>query len=210
MNERDRIYNTTLTSIRALMGLLRKTHNNTQLDNTRPTMSTLQELVVAALTCPGFSEAQKYIVVANLHQSGNGSVANSRGMNFRFGGTHKFASDWPFEGLAMQPGVDETVVEYIAALIHAATVHAPAPTLAELHAYRAAAMQQSLFGMLDIDYTGAKTMADVGRIELRTIKSLLSRVLPRAGDDEAQAEVHSTSSSSAYGSPDYGRGSRYR
>ena len=38
-----------------------------------------------------------------------------------------------------------------------------------------------IFGAVNIDYSTAKTLGDAARIEVATIQSLLSRVLPRGG-----------------------------
>lgn len=55
------------------------------------------------------------------------------------------------------------------------------PSLAQQHAMRASGGNtQGPFGPIAFDYTGASTMAEVGKIELDTIETLLGRVLPRS------------------------------
>lgn len=93
------------------MGFLRETSKNRALDRTLPTAATLQEIAVAALTCPGFSEGHKGTIVLNLGEAGFQHMTTARGMNFRFGGNHKFATEWPFHALIKQPGVHEWMVE---------------------------------------------------------------------------------------------------
>lgn len=55
-------------------------------------------------------------------------------------------------------------------------------TLADIHALRASRGQgqHGPFGNVQFDYDKASTLAEVGKVELRTIETLLSRVLPRS------------------------------
>lgn len=93
------------------MAFLRRTNDGRVQDSTKPTPSVLQELAVAALLCPGFSEGQKAVIVLNMNQIGYGGMVNGRGMNFHFGGNHRFSTSWPFHVLVKQPGVSNDLVE---------------------------------------------------------------------------------------------------
>jgi hypothetical protein len=110
-DERVRLFQCVKKSVRALINLLTKVHGNARADPTKPTVSTLKELVVAILTCPGFSEKEKAQVVADLRGSGYHQLTHPHGMNLRFGGRHAFAEDWPFKVAAKHPGVSDQVME---------------------------------------------------------------------------------------------------
>lgn len=111
LEERHLIFDTTLKCMRALMELLRQAMRPGPTDRNMPTGATLQELTVAALTCPGFSESQKAAIKINLIEGGFKGYISSRGMNFRFGGVDSYSTKWPFHALVKQPGVDDKVVE---------------------------------------------------------------------------------------------------
>ena len=110
MNERRLIYDATLCIVRALIAVLRKTANGQQ-DNTKPSGATLQELSVAALTCPGFSEAQKAELVWVLQQGGFAGMTTPRGMNITFGGNNKISPAWPFKVLVIAPTATDIMVK---------------------------------------------------------------------------------------------------
>lgn len=108
--ERDALFECVFASTRALITLLRRTHHDKP-DNSRPTKSTLTELVTAILVCPGFTEAQKSAVAATLRNSGMPQLTDDRALNLRFGGIDKYAAHMPFLALVKQPGVDDKMVE---------------------------------------------------------------------------------------------------
>lgn len=180
IKERNAIFDVAVRSTRALMDLLRKTHANPRRDNALPTTNTLQELVIAILSCPGFSESQKFIIMQNLNQGGFSAMAHPRGMNLRLGGTSKYAREWPFVALVKQPGAPDVMVDYMASLIRQATDNSSTLTLADLHSLRSANAQPSFFGRLRMDYRGTKSLADVAIAELRALEETLGRMLPRA------------------------------
>ena len=109
--ERDLIFDTTLKCMRSLMELLRQNMRPGPTDRTMPTGTTLHELTVAALTCPGFSEGQKAAIRINVIDGGLKELVSSRGMNFRFGGVDSFSTKWPFQALVKKPGVDDNLVK---------------------------------------------------------------------------------------------------
>jgi len=63
--------------------------------------SLLQELVTAALSCPGFSEQQKASLVEELAAHGHFKFGIGRGMNVHVGSSGAFSASWPF--LALTP-----------------------------------------------------------------------------------------------------------
>ena len=93
-----------------MMGMLRRI-KNIPYDATQPTTQLLQEVVVAGLTCPGFSESMKHAIILNLNEGGYGDVVKVRGWNFRIGGVHKTAATWPFHALVKQPGAGDAIIE---------------------------------------------------------------------------------------------------
>ncbi|KAK5133144.1 hypothetical protein LTR08_008168 [Meristemomyces frigidus] len=184
MSERRLVYDATLCIVRSLIAFLRRTANQVQQDISKPTGATLQELAVAALTCPGFSESQKATLVWTMQQGGFAGMTSPRGMNISFGGNSKMSSAWPFKVLARAPTATDTIVKYFAKLMSEATTPTEEASLADRHAMRASgAKAQGPFGKIEFDYGNATTLAEVGKIELRTIETLLARILPRANLD---------------------------
>ena len=109
MNERRLIYDATLCIMRSLIALLRR-HDGKQ-EISKPTGATLQELAVAALTCPGFSETQKAEIAWALQQNGFAAMTSPRGMNIAFGGVARIAMAWPFKVLACAPTASEIMLQ---------------------------------------------------------------------------------------------------
>lgn len=109
--ERGRLYESVYTTIRSLINLLQKIKGNRQAERTKPSTDTLKELAVAALVCPGFSEKEKYGIVAVLVGGGYHQLTKPLGMSLRFGGNHHFSADWPFRVAVKQPGTHDDVVE---------------------------------------------------------------------------------------------------
>ncbi|KAK4948271.1 hypothetical protein LTR10_012805 [Elasticomyces elasticus] len=182
MTERRLLFDATMSIAKSLIILLRKAHAQPQQnDVAKPTAPTLQELTVATLTCPGFSEAQKATYIQQLVSGGFGGFASSRGMNLKFGGVSALSAQWPFQVLARNPGSHEDLVFYFASLMREATMGAQPMSLIDQHRLRASGGSASgPFGHITFDYSQAKTLVEVAEIELRTIEALLSRVLPRS------------------------------
>ena len=82
-----------------------------QADNTKPSGATMQELAVTALTCPGFSEQQKSLIVRCMIDAGFGAMTTGRGMNLKFGGNSPLAQVWPFAVLARAPKAPNEIVD---------------------------------------------------------------------------------------------------
>ena len=65
--------------------------------------------------------------------------------------------------------------------MHEATTPTEALSLADMHAMRASGgKEEGAFGKINFDYGNASTLAEIGKIELRTIENTLARVLPCA------------------------------
>lgn len=114
LSERAAFHDMTVRYIKMLMERLREDEVRTGPPPKGlqvPTTATLKELAVAALTCPGFSEAQKAAIVLQLSDGNFKYLIEGRGFNLRFGGDNRFATEWPFHALVMQPGVGNDVVE---------------------------------------------------------------------------------------------------
>ena len=103
--ERKLIFDTTLTCFRWLIAFIRRGKDQAL------TPILLQELAVAALTCPGFSEQQKSTIVSTMQQGGFGGMAAGSGIGVRFGGNSRLSSVLPFQVLAFKAGVSEEVIE---------------------------------------------------------------------------------------------------
>lgn len=110
LSERHAIFDTTLKCLGSLINFIQQPRKRSQNEQHPPTEGTLHELVVAALTCPGFSEGQKATIVRCVKQAGYGDLTTGRGMNLRFGGMDRFAAEWPFHALVKQPGVKDDMI----------------------------------------------------------------------------------------------------
>ncbi|KAK3709404.1 hypothetical protein LTR37_010965 [Vermiconidia calcicola] len=193
IKERNALYDVVLTCLKALITLLRRTGGHGGHDATKPTNNTLQEYVVAVVTCPGFSEAQKAYVLMFVKESGYGQYTLEKGMNLRFGGTDTYADKWPFRVLAKKPSVSDELVEasFFSGLMRDAT-SAAQTSIADVVANRSERASIPHFGRLTIDYSEGTTMADYGRIELNYLESMLSMILPRAGPTTASHSLITT------------------
>jgi len=115
MTERRLMYDATLAIVRSLVNFLRRVGEQ-HVEQSKPTNGTLQELAVAVLTCPGFSEQQKATIVTCMQQGGFGRYASARGMNLKFGGNSPIAGHWPFKVLARDPKATDEMVAVSLAL----------------------------------------------------------------------------------------------
>ena len=148
-------------------------------DRTHPTVGTLQELVIAALTCPGFSEGHKAAIVMQISYSNYRNVMDFRSMNFRVGGIDNYSKDWPFHALVKKPGVDDRFIKYIAGLFRNATLSTSQLSVDELKNLRSSNAQPPMFGKVKVDHKDVKTLGDLGRVELKAVEDTLARVLAR-------------------------------
>ena len=106
LHERDAIFDTTIKSVKALVYTLKRPDYDREKCKKPPTDMTLHELVVTALTCPGFSEQQKFAIADFCAKNGHEDKLDTHGMNLVFGGTERFAPGWPFVALVKKPGVN--------------------------------------------------------------------------------------------------------
>ncbi|KAK0257788.1 hypothetical protein LTS09_007402 [Friedmanniomyces endolithicus] len=181
MIERRLLYDATMALSKTLIIFLRKTQSHPQVDIAKPTPVTLQELTVATLTCPGFSEMQKAAYIQQLTNGGYGQLADSRGMNLKFGGVGLLAPYWPFMAVVRDPAAHEDLVFYFARLMREATTASKPLSLVDRYRLRASGGNAlGPFGSIRCEYGNAKTLVEVAGVELRMIEELLNRVLPRS------------------------------
>jgi hypothetical protein len=130
LDERDRLFQTAVVLTKHLILTIRKYDNKKNddhksglytsrkynskdnLDHKKglPTISTLQEFVIAVLTCPGFAEGQKAFYINFVNQGGFGHMCNDRAVSVKFGGTSHVSSLWPFLVLVRDPKTDDQMV----------------------------------------------------------------------------------------------------
>ncbi|KXT03832.1 hypothetical protein AC578_8926 [Pseudocercospora eumusae] len=178
ISERRAIYDCAIGLAKTLINELRRgTNKPTPL---QPTSALLQELAVAMLSCPGFTEKQKAAIVSQLYQGNYQSMADGRGVNVQLGGRHEFSFVWPFSALSMLPDADPRLMRYYAGLFRQATSK---PTLAERQAAKAAGYEEKPMGNIKVNYgDNAKdlSLAEVAKMEYDEIETMLGRVLARA------------------------------
>ncbi|EME48599.1 hypothetical protein DOTSEDRAFT_49044 [Dothistroma septosporum NZE10] len=177
IRERRAIYDCTTTLVRILIENLRRANN--RYSPLEPTPALLQELVVAALTCPGFSEKQKSNIVAQLHQNGFKSMADGHGINVRLGGNHELSTTWPFATLSIVPGTNMDLVKYYAGLFRQATEASQSPSLHDRQMAKSNGTKSGPMGEIHINYgknVGDLSLAEVAKREYNKIEQLLGRV----------------------------------
>lgn len=108
VKERRAIYDCVTSLLRILIEQLRR--SNGRYNPLEPSVATLQELAVAALTCPGFSEKQKATIIQQLISHGYKEIAMGHGIGVRLGGHQEFSIFWPFASLGVIPGTDRNVL----------------------------------------------------------------------------------------------------
>ncbi|KAI7486909.1 hypothetical protein KC351_g3009 [Hortaea werneckii] len=184
LTERQVMFDATIELLRHLLDTLNR-YRNTLVEQGTPTDGTLTEFVVAALTCPGFSEGQKAYFIQVLRSAGYDKFAPPRGMNLTFGGTSTLSPQWPFQVIVREPRVHDDLVTYLASLCHRATVrNTNGTSMHDRLAARANGTGGGPFGNILIDYKMpngelAKTLAEAGKIEMDYVEKLLEKVLPR-------------------------------
>lgn len=110
LKERRMIWDGTDSLMRILMENLRRPDLNKRHNVIPPSPALLQELTVAALTCPGFSEKQKAFLVFRLHTENWGHMAQGTNLNIKLSGTHIMAEWWPFTALGIHTATDLSFV----------------------------------------------------------------------------------------------------
>ena len=122
MTERRLLFDCCVSAAKALMLFLRRTTGE-RLDNTKPTTATLKEMSVAILTCPGFSEQQKFHYIQHLGAQGYAHFGSAQGLNVVFGGTSPLVGAWPFMVLARNPASPEGMVQVSHLVSEASSSH---------------------------------------------------------------------------------------
>lgn len=206
VRERRSIFDTAASLIRTLCEHLRRSDGKFKpLD---PTPALLQELISAALYCPGFSEKQKAHLSGIAKNNGFASMADGRSVNIAPGGNHPLAPHWPFSALSFLPGTDYKLVQYYASLFREASSAIAPPgygsgSLAARQMAKSTGYDMPPMGRFSINY-GADieklTMAEVAKIEYNKIEQLLSIVCYQGGrGNDPPSAPHSVG-------PDYGNG----
>ena len=102
LGERDRILYATVSLVKALQSH-RFRHNPTNPQQLTPQLH--QELVFAALNCPGFSESQKYAVIKTAVNHREEAPGRDT-----WWGLSQFAPGWVFRTLGRKEGVGEDML----------------------------------------------------------------------------------------------------
>lgn len=203
--ERRNIYDCATILVQNLVKALRRANN--KYEALAPSPALLQELSVAILGCPGFSEKQKSIIYAHLVSGGYKGLAEGHGINVTLGGNNEFSSFWPFSALSITPGAHMELVRYYASLFRQATVNVEPLSLAARQATQASGQSNNPMGDFKIKYgqnASQLSLADLAKKEWDKIEELLSMV---CGRDPVSVSAPASLNLGLYGSSD-GSGSR--
>jgi hypothetical protein len=113
LETRKRMYDTVRVCVRALANALNMAADLNAREAKGPGMNValFQELVVAALGCPGFSEQQKAVLASNLTELGYSGLITGHGMNVTLGGLKPYSANWPFLTLCPKTLADPELVK---------------------------------------------------------------------------------------------------
>lgn len=106
LSTRDALFNTA----QILMYALTAAVNRNDREHPELTITLLQEYVVAALTCRGFSERQKASLVDILADTGYDYLTTDPGRNIALGGIGPLSTNWPFLALNPKTSVDDELL----------------------------------------------------------------------------------------------------
>lgn len=109
IHERDRIFRVTCKLMGILIEDIKKSNGNFGPGTLSPAL--LQEMTIAVLVCPGFTEVQKARVIANLTEDKYDYMVQNVPNNMGLGGNHALAPFWPFVALSVTPGADNALVQ---------------------------------------------------------------------------------------------------
>jgi hypothetical protein len=167
--------------IDAVQNITRSTQNSRskhQVTGPPPTEGLLEELIVAVLSCPGFSEKQKAAVAQKISAAGYERMTKG-GPGLHLGGTHPLSSSWPFLVLIPAPEVDYNLIKYYASLLRDATL--TREDLAYVQRLPPAlAFQYKPFGNFCVDYgprAESMSLAEAGCQELAQVQHVLQTIL---------------------------------
>jgi hypothetical protein len=98
LETRKKMYDTVRICVRAFAHALETATDLNEREAKGPgmTVALFQELVIAALGCPGFSEQQKAALASNLTELGCSGLITGHGMNVALGGLALYSANWPF------------------------------------------------------------------------------------------------------------------
>lgn len=173
INERAGLFKTTMTLLRVLTAALRK--------NAQPPMLTrqlLQELVIAALSTPGFNHLQRVSICENVQYFGFADTLQA----VPTAHLGVLGSCWAFEVLGKKSEVHMEVVGYYVSLLREATTAPRGFSLAQKSTLGSGFnAPTSPFGNLYVNYgndKGKLSLAEAAILEWNTVEELLCRVLP--------------------------------
>ncbi|KAK4508419.1 hypothetical protein PRZ48_002157 [Zasmidium cellare] len=179
VRERRAMYDCAAQLIRCLCDYVRKHEFDKNPPPLEPNKALLQELVAAALFCPGFSDKQKAYLYGEVKNKGFSSIANCKAINIAVGGMHPLAIYWPFSALSVYPGVNYKLVEYYARLFREATAagqSGSAVSLAARQMAKSTGYDTQPMGDLSFAYgdqPDTMTLAEIAQVEYQTIEQLL-------------------------------------
>jgi hypothetical protein len=107
------MYDTVRICVRALAHALKTAADLKECEAKGPGMNValFQELVIAALGCPGFSEQQKAALASNLTELGYSGLITGHRMNVALGGLATYSANWPFLTLCPKALADPELVK---------------------------------------------------------------------------------------------------
>jgi hypothetical protein len=150
-----------------------------------PTMALLEELIVALLSCPGFSEKQKATIANQLYLRISATdydrMTRSK-PGLQLGGTNPLSSSWPFLVIAPAPEVDYNFIRYYASLLRDATL-TQEDVLYMQHLPPQHAQQYKPFGNFRIDYglqAESMSLAEAEVREVTQVQHVLRTILRHA------------------------------
>jgi hypothetical protein len=147
-----------------------------------PTMALLEELIIAVLSCPGFSERQKATVANRLYHKISATDYNRMTKSkpgLQIGGTHALSSSWPFLALAPAPEVEYNLIRYYASLLRDATLTREDLVYMQ-HLLPQHARQYKPFGNFRVEYgprAECMSLAEVEARELAQVQHVLRTIL---------------------------------
>lgn len=175
VRERRAIFDCTIGLMKTLITDLRRSNN--KYSALLPTPALLQELSVAALSCPGFTEKQKASIVHLLVSGGYKAMADGRSSGVKLGGNEDYSATWPFSALNIVPNADPDVVQYFAKVFrNAKAANNGKMSLASRKANEMSGQQQGMMGDWKIDYgndASNLSLEAIGKKEFDAIEEVL-------------------------------------
>jgi hypothetical protein len=188
LDNRKRLYDTTVVCIRTLIAFLYQKARFKILDQPQMTTELVAELVVVALGCPGFSEQQKASLVQVLNNMGRSDLTTGRVSGIFPGGSGSYSAKWPFLALSPKAAVSDEFLK-----VRCTHLYLSLSWLTPWQFY-AALIRQAIgtravdvdlkrypFGKLSIAYgrggLSSRSIAEVAKIERDTVALVLTPYL---------------------------------